>query len=71
MAKMKNVTKFSQELQVQQVMKKLDLMSCQDKIASNLNSEQRKRLSIAIALLNDPQVVIMDEPTSGIFLREG
>jgi len=53
-------------LRVEEVMNKLDLAGLKDKIACDLSPEQRKKLSIAIALLNNPQVIIMDEPTSGL-----
>ena len=33
---------------------------------TGLSVEQRKRLSIAVELISNPAIVLMDEPTSGI-----
>lgn len=37
-----------------------------DRDASKLSGGQRQRLLLAIALVNDPQVVFLDEPTTGL-----
>src|SRR5690606_11195773 len=34
--------------------------------ALTLTGRQRQRMSIALALVNDPEVVILDEPTTGL-----
>ena len=37
-----------------------------DTLAGNLSGGQRRKLSVAIAFLGSPAVVILDEPTSGM-----
>jgi len=37
-----------------------------DQMASTLSGGQKRRLNIAIGLLNDPQIIYFDEPTVGI-----
>lgn len=47
----------------------LELMSLEDKSGSMLNElsgGQHKRVSIALALVNDPRIVFLDEPTTGL-----
>jgi branched-chain amino acid transport system ATP-binding protein len=39
-------------------------------IAGNLTQEAQKRLSIGMALATEPQLLLLDEPTGGVNLRE-
>lgn len=57
---------------VDEVIEQVDLTRYVGRTAGNLSGGQRSRVSLAAALLNSPQVLILDEPTVGLdpVLRE-
>lgn len=51
---------------VDQVMEQVGLVDHQHKRAAMLSGGQRKRLSVAIELLQRPRLLLLDEPTAGL-----
>ncbi|MFD0697245.1 ABC transporter ATP-binding protein [Paenibacillus sp. GCM10027628] len=51
---------------IQEVMELVDLSEHLKKLVSNFSGGMKRRLSLAISLLHEPGVLILDEPTVGI-----
>ena len=49
-------------------MKDVDLLQYKDTMAKNLSGGNRRKLSVAIALIGNSKFVLLDEPTAGMDL---
>ena len=44
----------------------MNLVDAQNKRSSNLSGGMRRRLSVAMASIGNPDILILDEPTTGL-----
>ncbi|XP_056407478.1 ABC-type organic anion transporter ABCA8-like isoform X2 [Hyla sarda] len=65
-AHIKGVTSGSADQEVQKVICDLQLTDVQNTEASELSGGQKRKLSLGIAILGDPLVLLLDEPTAGL-----
>jgi ABC-2 type transport system ATP-binding protein len=49
-----------------QLLEQLDLVEKRDRQARTLSGGMRHRLSLALALVHDPEIVVLDEPEAGL-----
>ncbi|XP_077636406.1 ATP-binding cassette sub-family A member 9-like [Crocuta crocuta] len=64
-AKIKGIQQHEVEQEVQQVLRDLEMENIQDILAQNLSGGQKRKLTFGIAILGNPQVLLLDEPTAG------
>lgn len=51
---------------VEQMLEEVGLFEARDRIANKLSGGMKRRLGIAQALINEPKIIIVDEPTTGL-----
>ncbi|NXR81338.1 ABCA9 protein, partial [Pycnonotus jocosus] len=65
-AEIKGIKSKEAEGEVQNILELLDISNIQDTQAEKLSGGQKRKLSIGIAMLGKPQVLLLDEPTAGL-----
>ena len=52
--------------EVDTILADIDLKDKANAIASKLSGGQKRKLSVGIALIGDPKLIFLDEPTAGV-----
>ncbi|MEW6404044.1 MAG: ABC transporter ATP-binding protein [Chloroflexota bacterium] len=50
----------------QQLLQELDLLEKKDKLARTLSGGMQRRLNLGMALIHDPEILVLDEPEAGL-----
>ena len=66
MAELKGVSRKTKKEEVQRVLKAVNIEDVQNKLIRNLSRGYKQRVSLAGALVGNPKVLILDEPTVGL-----
>ncbi|XP_051851181.1 cholesterol transporter ABCA5 [Antechinus flavipes] len=66
LASIKGIPANSVIQEVQKVLLDLDMQAIKDNQAKKLSGGQKRKLSLGIAVLGDPKVLLLDEPTAGM-----
>nr|XP_012602865.1 ATP-binding cassette sub-family A member 8 [Microcebus murinus] len=65
-AKIKGILPQEVHKEIQRVLLELEMKNIQDVLAQNLSGGQKRKLTFGIAILGDPKIFLLDEPTAGL-----
>ncbi|KAG5671645.1 hypothetical protein PVAND_001836 [Polypedilum vanderplanki] len=57
---------FKKWIKIAEILKSFGLFEVESEYVKNLSGGQQKRLSIALEIVDDPKVIFLDEPTTGL-----
>ncbi|KAI6049868.1 ABC-type organic anion transporter ABCA8 isoform X2 [Marmota monax] len=65
-AKIRGILPQEVEQEIERVLLELEIQNIQNVLAQNLSGGQKRKLTFGIAILGDPQVFLLDEPSAGM-----
>ena len=65
-AELKCIKKQQRNIEIEKIIKKLNLQDVKDKLIKNISKGYKQRTSLAAALVGNPEILILDEPTAGL-----
>jgi len=65
-AEAKGLEKRQRKIKINEIMEKCGIVEVSHRLVGNLSKGYRQRVGLAQALINDPEVLILDEPTIGL-----
>lgn len=66
MAELKKIDKKTKKAKVEKIIEQTGLKDVQNKLTKNLSRGYKQRVSMAGALVGEPKILILDEPTVGL-----
>ncbi|GAB3530989.1 daunorubicin resistance protein DrrA family ABC transporter ATP-binding protein [Arthrobacter tecti] len=66
MARLRHVPKGEREPLIERLLLQFDLVDAANKSAATYSGGMRRRLDLAMTLVGDPQIIFLDEPTTGL-----
>lgn len=66
MGELKGIKKAERKNQIEKLLKDLSLVDVQNKLIRNISKGYKQRVSFAGALIGNPDILILDEPTVGL-----